>query len=158
MVRPEAGRDFLRSHGAILRRVGIPLVEHPESVAIVAVEGDLLLCVRQGRPGSQGPTLELPSGKLEPGETPAAAAVRELAEECALGAEEWRELGRFWAAPSYSTELVHVFEARNLSPSHGAMLDPDEDVEVERIPLIGALQKLSDAGSVAALALWLEER
>ena len=55
----------------------IPLIEHPESVAIVAVQGDLLLCVRQPRPGSRGVTLELPSGKLEPGETAAAAAVRE---------------------------------------------------------------------------------
>ena len=136
----------------------VPFVEHPETVAIVAVEGDLLLCVRQERPGSQGLTLELPSGKLEPGETPAVAAARELAEECALRAEDWRELGRFWAAPAYSTELVHVFEARNLSASHGAMLDPDEDVEVERIPLIGAMEDLSDAGSIAALALWLEER
>jgi ADP-ribose pyrophosphatase len=138
--------------------VDIPLVEHPDSVVIVALEGDLLLCVKQGRPGSRGPTLELPSGKLEPGEKPAAAAARELAEECALGAREWRELGRFWAAPAYSTELVHVFEARELSASDGALLDPDEELEVERIPLEGAMRRLSDAGSVAALALWLESR
>jgi ADP-ribose pyrophosphatase len=138
--------------------VDVPLVEHPDSVVIVAVEDDLLLCVTQWRPGSDGPTLELPSGKLEPGETPAAAAARELAEECALGAQEWSELGRFWAAPGYSTELVHVFEALTLSDSDGAVLDPDEDVEVERIPLEGAMRRLSDAGSVAALALWLESR
>jgi ADP-ribose pyrophosphatase len=138
--------------------VDIPLVEHPDSVVIVAVEGDLLLCVRQERPGSRGPTLELPSGKLEPGESPAAAAARELAEECALGAERWRELGRFWAAPAYSTELVHVFEATGFSAAEGAMPDADEDVEVERLPLAGALGRLSDAGSVAALALWLDER
>jgi 8-oxo-dGTP pyrophosphatase MutT (NUDIX family) len=138
--------------------VDIPLVQHPESVAIVAVERDLLVCVRQERPGSGGPTLELPSGKLEPGEGPPAAAARELAEECALRAEDWRELGGFWAVPAYSTELVHVFEASGLSAAHGAALDPDEDVEVERVPLAGAMQKLSDAVSVAALALWLEGR
>jgi ADP-ribose pyrophosphatase len=138
--------------------VDIPLVEHPESVAVVAVEGDLLLCVRQARPGSQGVTLELPSGKLEPGETAHAAAARELAEECELRAEEWRELGSFWAAPAYSTELVHVFEACGLSTAEGASLDPDENMEVERVPLAGAMRKLSDAVSVAALALWLDER
>lgn len=136
----------------------IPLVQHPDSVVIVAVEGDQLLCVRQSRPGSGGSTLELPSGKLEPGETPAQAGVRELAEECALGAESWREVGRFWAAPAYSTEFVHVFEAMDFSSSEGAHLDEDEDVEVERIPLSGSLERLSDAASVAALALWLEER
>ena len=51
-----------------------------------------------------------------------------------------------------------MFEALDLSASSGATLDADEDVEVERLPLVGALAKLSDAVSVAALALWLEER
>lgn len=136
----------------------IPLVEHPPSVVIVAVDGDQLVCVRQTRPGSAGATLELPSGKIEPGESPPAAAVRELAEECALGAEEWRELGSFWAVPAYSTELVHVYVASGLSPADGAQLDDDEDVEVERLSLVGVLGRLSDAVSIAALALWLEER
>jgi 8-oxo-dGTP pyrophosphatase MutT (NUDIX family) len=138
--------------------VDVPLVEHPESVAIVAVEGDLLVCVRQTRPGSRGPTLELPSGKLEASETPSAAAARELAEECALRADRWRELGRFWAVPAYSTELVHVFEACDLSAANGGVLDPDEDIEIERLPLAAAMRQLSDAISVAALALWLEDR
>jgi ADP-ribose diphosphatase len=138
--------------------VDVPLVEHPPSVVIVAVEGDLLLCVRQTRPGSRGPTLELPSGKIEPGETADVAAARELAEECGLGAEEWRELGRFWAVPAYSTELVHVYLASGLSPVNGAQLDDDEDVGVERVSLVGVLERLSDAVSIAALALWLEAR
>lgn len=135
-----------------------PLVEHPDSVVIVAVEGDQLVCVRQMRPGAGGRTLELPSGKLEPGEVAAEAAVRELAEECALSADEWSELGRFWAAPAYSTELVHVFEAQGLAEAGRVELDEDEDVEVERIPLAGSLDRLSDAASAAALALWLQAR
>jgi ADP-ribose pyrophosphatase len=138
--------------------VEIPLVQHPDSVVIVAVQGDRLVCVRQSRPGSDGTTLELPSGKLEPGESPGAAAVRELAEECELGADEWEKLGGFWAAPAYSTEFVHVYRAGGLSPAAGAALDEDEDVQVEHIPLVGGLERLSDAGSVAALALWLEGR
>lgn len=136
----------------------IPLVQHPDSVVIVAVQGDQLVCVRQTRPGSDGTTLELPSGKLEPGEAPAAAAVRELAEECALAAEEWEKLGEFWAVPAYSTEFVHVYRAGGLSRAEGALLDEDEDVEVEHIPLVGGLERLSDAVSVAALAIWLEAR
>jgi hypothetical protein len=39
-----------------------------------------------------------------------------------------------------------------------AELDEDEDVEVERRPLVAGLPGLSDAGSIAALALWLEGR
>ena len=83
---------------------------------------------------------------------------RSLAEECALTAEGWRELGRFWAAPAYSTEFVHAFEATDLSSTEGALLDDDEDVEVVRIPLAGSLERLSDSASIAALALWLEAR
>ena len=136
----------------------IPLVEHPDSIVIVAVEGDQLVCVRQTRPGSAGVTLELPSGKLEPGETAIEAATRELAEECALGADEWQDLGAFWAVPAYSTEFVHVYGAAGLWAAAGSALDDDEDVEVQRIPLVGSLDRLSDAVSVAALALWLEAR
>jgi ADP-ribose diphosphatase len=143
---------------AILGRVDNPLVRHPDSVVIVAVQGDQLVCVRQTRPGSGNRTLELPSGRLEPGETAREAASRELAEECALAAEEWRELGSFWAVPAYSTEFVHAYAASGLRAADGSVLDEDEDVEVERIPLAGALERLDEAISVAALALWLEAR
>jgi ADP-ribose pyrophosphatase len=136
--------------------VDVPLVEHPPSVVIIAVEGDALVCVRQTRPGSGGSTLELPSGKIDPGETPAAAAVRELAEECGLAADEWREVGRFWAAPAYSTEFVHVWEARDLHAADPAELDDDEDIEVERRPLATRFDGLADAASIAALALWFQ--
>jgi ADP-ribose pyrophosphatase len=134
----------------------VELIQHPPSVVLIAVEGGELVLVRQSRPGSGSRTLELPSGKLEDGESPAEAAARELAEECGLAAEALSEIGTFWAAPGYSTELVHVFEASGLSEAHPAELDDDEDVEVERLPLAGALTQLDDAASIAALALWLE--
>jgi ADP-ribose pyrophosphatase len=130
------------------------LVEHPPSVAIVAVDGDELVLVRQTRPGATERTLELPSGKLEPGETPAEAAARELAEECGLAARAYREIGAFWAVPAYSTEYVHVFEATGLASASPAALDADEDVEVERVRADRALETVSDAVSIAALALW----
>jgi 8-oxo-dGTP pyrophosphatase MutT (NUDIX family) len=50
------------------------------------------------------------------------AAARELAEECGLAAHEWHELGTFWCAPAYSTELVHVFEAHGLGEAAPAEL------------------------------------
>ena len=51
-----------------------------------------------------------------------------------------------------------MYAAAGLWATAGAALDDDEDVEVERIPLVGVLGRLSDAVSVAALALWLEAR
>jgi ADP-ribose pyrophosphatase len=125
--------------------VGV-LVEHPDSVVIVAVDGDSLVAVRQSRPGASEPTVELPAGKIEPGEMPAQAAARELEEECALAASELRPLGSFWAAPAYSTEFVHVFEACGL-----AAAGREPELEVLRVPLGGA--GLTDAVSIAAVAL-----
>jgi ADP-ribose pyrophosphatase len=136
----------------------VELVEHPPSVAIVAIDDDELVLVRQTRPGASDRTLELPSGKLEPGETPREAAARELAEECGLAASSYREVGSFWAVPAYSTEFVHVFEAVGLSPIRPVAMDHDEDVEVERVAVSQGLEALSDAVSVAALALWQRRR
>lgn len=132
------------------------VIQHPPSVVLIVVDGGELVLVRQSRPGSGTRTLELPSGKLEAGEAPADGAARELAEECGLAAGELTEVGTFWAAPGYSTELVHVFEAHGLTEADPAELDDDEDIEVERLPLAGALAELDDAASIAALALWLD--
>jgi ADP-ribose diphosphatase len=121
---------------------------------IVAVDGDEVVVVRQSRPGVGGRTVELPSGKMEDGERPDEAATRELAEECGLAASRWRPIGGFWAAPGYSTEYVHVIEGREITLLEAADPDPDEDIEVERWPLAGALTELSEASSIAAFALW----
>jgi ADP-ribose pyrophosphatase len=136
----------------------VELIQHPPTVGLVVVEGGELVAVRQTRPGSNSRTLELPSGKIEDGETPAVAAARELAEECGLAAAELNEIGTFWAAPAYSTELVHVFEASGLTPSDALGRDEDEDIDVERVPITEAFDRLDDACSLAALALWLERR
>ena len=100
--------------------------------------------------------LELPAGTLEPGETPRAAADRELAEECGLAVGGWRELGAFWAAPAYSTERVTVLLGTVSGEAEGEP-DADEELEVLRVPIADALARLEDAGSAAALALWMRE-
>lgn len=131
-----------------------PLVEHPPSVAVVAVDGDQVVLVRQSRPGAAEPTLEVPAGTLEPGESALAAADRELAEECGLAAERWSPLGTFLVVPAYSTERIQVFLATGLSPRTGAARDADEDIEVVRASADAAWELVSDATSLAALALW----
>jgi 8-oxo-dGTP pyrophosphatase MutT (NUDIX family) len=132
------------------------LIEHPPSVVLVVSEGDELVLVRQRRPGAGGPVLELPAGTLEAGETALEAADRELAEECGLAASGWTEIGSFWAAPAYSTERVTVL-AGSVSDTAEGQADEDEGIEVVRMAAEDALPRLDDAGSVAALGLWMRD-
>ena len=132
------------------------MIEHPHSVVLVVEDGSDVVLVRQHRPGAGVAVLELPAGKIEPGESPREAADRELAEECGLAVEEWLEIGHFWAAPAYSTEFVHVLAgARSGTAQRDA--DADEEIEVVRMPREHALASLEDAGSVAALGLWMRD-
>jgi ADP-ribose pyrophosphatase len=132
------------------------LVEHPRSVVIVALQDGTVVVVHQHRPGAGGSTVELPAGCIEDGEDGLACAKRELAEECSLGAAQWRSLGSFWAAPAYSTEYVEVFEARELHASSGVP-DPDEELTAGTLPLSELPGGLSDATSIAAFALWIAQ-
>jgi ADP-ribose pyrophosphatase len=134
----------------------VEVLSRPDSVSIVAVDGGELVVVRQTRAGAEARTLELPAGSIEDGETPEECAARELVEECGLKAGGWRKLGEFWAAPDYSTEYVHAFEATELVDVGIGEREEGDDLVTERLPLRGALAELSDANSLAALALWLQ--
>jgi ADP-ribose pyrophosphatase len=134
----------------------VEVLQRPGSVCIVAVDGGLLVVVRQTRVGAGERTLELPAGSIEEGESPEECAARELVEECGLTAGSWRKLGSFWAAPDYSTEYVHAFEATELADVGIGEREEGDDLVMERLPLRGAIGELSDANSLATLALWLQ--
>lgn len=113
------------------------VVAHPGAVCIVPLAGDDVLMVRQFRAPVQRVLLELPAGTLDrladgSVEAPAAAAPRELAEETGHVAGAWRSLGRFWSAPGFTDELMHLYLATDLSPVEGDV-GPDED---ERLDLV----------------------
>jgi len=132
------------------------VIEHPPSVTLVVTDGDDVVLVRQRRPGADGDVLELPAGKIDPGEDVRAAADRELAEECGLAVAEWRELGSFWAVPAYSTERVTVL-AGAVAGIAEAEMDDDEEIEVVRMPIDNVLGALEDGISIAAFALMVRE-
>jgi ADP-ribose pyrophosphatase len=134
----------------------VEVLQRPDSVSIVAVDEGLLVVVRQTRAGAGERTLELPAGSIENGETPEECAARELVEECGLTAGSWRKLGEFWAAPDYATEYVHAFEATQLEDVGIGEREEGDDLVMERLPLRGVISELSDANSLAALALWLQ--
>lgn len=137
------------------------IVEHPGSVAIVAVDRERQLwLVRQLREPARRELVELPAGKREEGEEPLAAAQRELREECGLTGGTWTDLGAFWTTPGFCREHMVVFLAEDVEPGETA-LDDDEDVEVVRRPLDELdelVRELEDAKTLAGLLLFRQLR
>ena len=116
------------------------LVLHPGAVAIVALDGDDVLLVRQWRHATGGALLEIPAGTIDPladgtPEPPELCAARELGEETGRQAARWRGLGAFWTAPGFTDEYMHLFLAQELSPLPGyAGPEPDERLDLVRMP------------------------
>ena len=111
------------------------VVLHHGGVGIVPVteNGDVLM-VRQYRYAVSQELLEIPAGKLEAGEDPFEAAVRELSEETGCSAEHWTDLGEMYPTPGYCSEVLHIYLATGLKD--GEMhLDDGELLSVERIPM-----------------------
>ncbi len=116
------------------------VIEHPGGVCIAALtEKDELLFVRQFRYPYGEVVLELPAGKLSPGENPLEAGRRELREETGASAADYVSLGQLYPSPGYCGEIIHLYAATDLT--FGEM-QPDEDefLEVERIPLDEAVR------------------
>jgi ADP-ribose pyrophosphatase len=137
------------------------IVEHPGSVAIVAVDRDLRVClVRQLREAARRQLVELPAGARDKGEKPLEAAKRELREECGLTGGEWRELAAFWTTPGFCREYMHLYLAEGVEAGDA---DPDEDEEVEIVhwhvdELAARLGEIDDAKTLVGLLLFLHLR
>ncbi len=134
------------------------IVEHRGAVAAVPVtdDGEVLL-VRQWRHPAGRVLLEIPAGTREEGEEPEETLHRELIEEIGHRARTIEELAEVYVAPGYSSELIGLYLATDLEPADGEA-DPDENIEIVRMPLQEALAmcrdgEMADSKTVSALLL-----
>lgn len=137
-------------------------IVHPGAVVIIPVldNGDLLF-ERQYRYPVGRAFLELPAGKVDPGEDISATATRELLEETGYEAEEWRYLGVMHPCIGYSNERIEIFMARRLIRVSAPQLDHGEFLEVLPLSMSEALAaiqagELTDAKTITAL-FWAEK-
>jgi ADP-ribose pyrophosphatase len=144
---------------------------HPGAVAILAIDDqERVLLVRQYRVAVGELLLEVPAGTLDVAddgsiEDPEIAAPRELEEETGMRAGSWRLVGRFYTAPGFTSELMHLYLATDLRPADDDRLAPDEDERllVERMPWRKALAaarrgELRDGKTLVALHWLAAER
>lgn len=137
------------------------IVEHPGAVAILAWDGERLAMVRQWRHATGQVLLEIPAGTLEPDEPPGETARRELAEEVGLAAATWLEGPRFYTAPGFCDELMHLYLATGITDATGEA-DEDEMLEATWLTMADALAaiddgRISDAKSIVGIG-WLARR
>lgn len=120
------------------------IVRHPGGVGVLPLHEDgTVTLIRQLRPAVDRLLLEIPAGRLNPGEDPAACGERELAEETGLTAGRLEPLGIMYSSPGVFDEVIHLYLATELlqedpSPEHY------EDIETVRIPLAEALRMAAE--------------
>ncbi|HSV31686.1 MAG TPA: NUDIX hydrolase [Atribacteraceae bacterium] len=139
-------------------------VHHPGAVAVVAsTTQNRLLLIRQFRAPAARWLWEIPAGTLEAGEGPAECARRELEEETGFVSQQWEFLLPVFLAPGYSSEIIHLYRARNAWPHpESRQGDEDEEIYLHEITRLEARRLLAsgsiaDAKTIIGLQQWLSE-
>ncbi|MEL5987175.1 NUDIX hydrolase [Kurthia gibsonii] len=139
------------------------LVKHPGAVGIIPITADgRLIVVEQYRKPLERSIVEIPAGKLEPGEEPAVTAVRELEEETGYGANDFTYLQTIATSPGFADEVIHLYIAKDLYKiEQPASPDEDEFVELMEISLEEAEEmmqdgRIYDAKTVIAV-MWMRQ-
>jgi ADP-ribose pyrophosphatase len=130
----------------------LEMIRHPGASAVVPFLSDprggdpQVLMIRQYRYAAEGYLLEIPAGRLNPGEDPRACAVRELKEETGCSAEQVEHLFTMYTTPGFTDEKIHLFMATGLV-SGETKHEADEFLDLEPMLLSRALE-LIEAGEI----------
>ena len=134
------------------------VVDHVDGVTVLPLDDEnRVLTVTQYRYVFGKTLLELPAGKLDPGEDPESGALRELKEETGAVPGKFELLGRIIPAPGCYGETLHLYLARDLRMEE-QHLDLDEFLNVERIPFDEMVRRcidgeIEDAKTVTAVLM-----
>ncbi|MEK0314209.1 NUDIX hydrolase [Cohnella sp. 56] len=138
------------------------IVKHPGAVAVIAVLDGKLLVVEQFRKPLERMQVEIPAGKLDAGEEPEAAALRELEEETGYRAKSIRHVRTFATSPGFADELIHLYFADELEAGQ-AQLDEDEFLDCDALTPEQADAyirdgRICDAKTLLAVLVWRHYR
>src|SRR5258706_1888565 len=155
--------DQVQEPGGVRARRDI--IHHTGSVVILAVDesGSVarVLLERQYRHAAKDYLLELPAGRIDPGEKPLPAAQRELLEETGYVADNWRRILNFYASPGFVAETMSVYMATGLRA--GKAQPEDDEVILKRMVSLPAVMRMvlngtiRDAKTISSV-LWLDHQ
>lgn len=112
------------------------ILDAPEWINVIALTPERkIILVEQFRFGIEKCTLEIPSGMVDPGETPIESAKRELAEETGYTAAKWTKLGEVSSNPAIMTNFTHLYLAEECIKSEEQNTGEHEDILVHTMPL-----------------------
>ena len=140
------------------------VIRHSGSVVILAVDESKnpadpeIILERQYRHAAGQILIELPAGKLDPGESPLAGAKREMIEETGYRAKRWTLLTKYFASPGFLGEWMQIYLAQDIRKGE-ATPEEDENIEVFRMPLSEAMRlvaenKIMDGKTLIGLMLY----
>ncbi|GGB05239.1 NUDIX hydrolase [Macrococcus hajekii] len=135
------------------------VVKHPGAVAVMAVKENKVLLLKQFRKAMDEVLIEVPAGKVEPGEDRIKTAGRELIEETGLEAGQLEHLYDFYVSPGFCDELISLYRADDLKESSQYEADADEFIELfwlpfDEIPRLLSSGEVRDAKTILSLQ-WL---
>ncbi|MEE8367604.1 MAG: NUDIX hydrolase [Thermoanaerobaculia bacterium] len=124
----------------------LEMIRHPGASAVVALTDNLeVLLVRQYRHATGDWLLEVPAGKLDPGEGPQTCARREMEEETGYRAGDLKSLGWIWTTPGFTDEKIWLYLGTGLEKTQ-QNLQGDEDLRVERLLFSEAVRMAQEGG------------
>lgn len=130
------------------------ILEAPDWVNVVAITpGGRLLVVCQYRFGVSHPTVEIPAGLVEPGETPEQAARRELQEETGCTSSRWEPLGWVEANSAFLNNRCYMWLAQDVLKTHPTHLDESEEITVSELNLDQVKAEISGGQMTNSLSI-----
>lgn len=136
------------------------IIRHPGGAAILCItEKDEVILERQFRYAYDEVIYEIPAGKLEKGEDPYYAALREFEEETGNKTDKLESLGELYPTCGYSSEIIYLYLAKDFVKTE-THLDEDEVIELEYVPLnevknMIADGRIKDAKTIASVMRYL---
>lgn len=138
--------DKVREPGGFVNTRDV--IRHSGSIVILAIDESTdprdpeIILERQYRHAAGQFLLELPAGRIEPGEAPLAAAKREMIEETGYRAKRWTHLTKYFASPGFLGESMNIYLARDIRQG-AADPEADEQIEVIRMRLSQVLDLIA---------------